>query len=46
MTTTPRTNQAPPPRMSHGVQIVIGLLLLVVAVVTGLAYAFIKLVGP
>ena len=46
VTTSPRTSQAPPTRMSHGVKIVIGLLLLVVLMITGLAYAFFKLAGP
>jgi hypothetical protein len=32
--------------MSPGVKIVVGFLLLVVLMITGLAYAFFKLVGP
>lgn len=36
----------PPPRMSHGVKIAIGLLLLLVLAVLGVSYGFIKLATP
>ena len=48
MSPTPGHPQSspPPPRMAHGVKIVIAILLFVVVLVFGVAYSFIKLATP
>jgi Tfp pilus assembly protein PilX len=41
-----RPPAAPPPRLSQGVKIVIGLLMLIVLAVVGISYGFLRLATP